>query len=150
MVRTEISSVHVKMIDLRNPQLEPCPKKKKKKKELLPPKHFAVIHNDTQDRGVYPEVGQSQPLNLERGSKNQAEIFKVPVRPSLGDVEIPSSSKDDSRDMFIQLEVNPLLNALNKIEKEGLPPLHKSKEKDKEGLKLSRRIWQQKQYCPAE
>ena len=138
------------MIDLRSPKLEPFPKKMKKKKELLPAKHFAAIHNDTQDRGVYPEVGQSQPLNLERGSKNQAEIFKVPVRPSLGDVEIPSSSKDDSRDMFIQLEVNPLLNALNKIEKEGLPPLHKSKEKDKEGLKLSRRIWQQKQYCPAE
>ena len=145
-VRTEIRSVHVKMIDLRNPKLEPFPKKKKSK-GLLPPKHFAVIHNDTQDRGVYPEFGQSQPLNL----KNQAEIFNVPVRPSLGDVELPSSSKENSKsDMFIQLEVNPFLNALNKIEKESLPSLHKSKEKDKEGLKLSRRIWQQKQYCPPE
>ena len=53
--------------------------------------------------------------------------------------------------MFIQLvQLNPLSNELDKIEKEGLPPLHKSKEKDKEGLKLSRRIWQQKQYCPPE
>ena len=145
-VRTEISSDHVKMIDLRNPKLEPFPKKKKKKKELLPPKHFAVIHNDTQEREAYPEVGQSQPLNL----KNQAEIFNVPVRPSICEVELPSSSKEDSRDMFIQLEVNPLSNELDKIEKEGLPPLHKSKKKDKEGLKLPRRIWQQKQYHPAE
>ena len=146
-VRTEISSDHVKMIDLRNPKLEPFPKKKKKKKELLPhKKHLAVIHNDTQEREAYPEVGQSQPLNL----KNQAEIFNVPVRPSICEVELPSSSKEDSRDMFIQLEVNPLSNELDKIEKEGLPPLHKSKKKDKEGLKLPRRIWQQKQYHPAE
>ena len=150
-VRTEISSVNVKMIDLRNPKLEPFPKKKKeKKKELLAPKHFAVIRNDSQDRGVYPEVEQSQPLNLLRASKNQAEIFNIPVRPSLCGVELPPSSKDDNTDMFIQLEVNPLLNDLNKIEKEGPPPLHKSKEKDKEGLKLSRRTWQQKQYRPAE
>ena len=136
------------MIDLRNPNLEPFPKKKKK--ELLPPKHFAVIQNDTQNRGMYPEVGQSQPMNLWRASKNQAEIFNVPVRPSLRGVELSSSSKNDSIDMFIQLEVNPLLNALNKIEKEGLSPIHKSKENDKEGLKLSRRIWQQKQYRWAE
>ena len=148
-VRTEIQSVHVKMIDLRNPKLEPF-RKKKKKGEFLPPKHFAAIHNDTQVSGVYPEVGQIQQLNLWRASKNQGKIFNVPVRPTLHDVDPSSSSKDDSTDMFIQLEVNPLLNALNKIEKEGLPPLHKSKEKDKEGLKLSRRIWQQKQYCPAE
>ena len=144
-VRTEISSVNIKMIDLQNPKLEPFPKKKKEKKELLPPKH-----NDTQDRGVCHEVEQSQPMNLWRARKNQAEIVNVPVRPSLCDVELPSSSRYDSRDMFIQLEVNPLLNALNKIEKGSLPPLHKSKERDKEGLKLSRGIWQQKQYRPAE
>ena len=48
--------------------------------------------------------------------------------------------------------MNPFLNEQNKIEKEGLPPLHRtqSKEKDKEGLKLSRGTWQQKQYRPAE
>ena len=117
---------------------------------MLPSEHVAIVHNDAQELEVCPEAGQSQPMNLGRASKNQAEIFNVPVRPSLCDVELPCSSKNDSTDMFVQLEVNPLLNALDKIEKESPPPLHKSKEKDKEGPKLSRRTWQQKQYRPAE